>query len=64
MQVISVNIAAKETIQINNKAVTTGIFKHHVGGKVSINEFGLVGDTVVDTTRHGGIDQAVYLYSA
>ena len=33
-------------------------------GKVSINADGLVGDSVVDTTRHGGSDQAVYLYSA
>jgi MOSC domain-containing protein YiiM len=63
MQIISVNIARQETIQISGKAVATGIFKHPVQGKVSINQNGLVGDTVVDTTRHGGTDQAVYLYS-
>lgn len=63
MQVRSVNIAAQETIQINNKSVKTGIFKNSVPGKVSINASGLVGDTVVDTTHHGGVDQAVYLYS-
>jgi MOSC domain-containing protein YiiM len=31
---------------------------------VSVNTDGLVGDRVVDTTRHGDKDQAVYLYSA
>jgi MOSC domain-containing protein YiiM len=63
MHVVSVNIAGRETIEINNKAVETGIFKRPVQGKVSINADGLVGDSVVDTTRHGGKDQAVYLYS-
>lgn len=61
---VSVNIGKPETIQIGNKAVTTGIFKHPAQGKVSINTQGVVGDTVADTTRHGGADQAVYLYSA
>jgi MOSC domain-containing protein YiiM len=64
MHVVSVNIAGQETIEINNKAVATGIFKRPVQGKVSINANGLVGDSVIDTTRHGGRDQAVYLYSA
>jgi MOSC domain-containing protein YiiM len=64
MHVVSVNIAGQETIEINDKAVATGIFKRPVSGKVSINANGLVGDNVVDTTRHGGRDQAVYLYSA
>jgi MOSC domain-containing protein YiiM len=64
MHVISVNISSEETIEINNKVVATGIFKRPVQGKVRVNTTGLVGDTVVDTNRHGGTDQAVYLYSA
>jgi MOSC domain-containing protein YiiM len=64
IQIFSVNIGKPETIEIGNKAVTTGIFKHPIQGKVSINNQGVVGDTVADTTRHGGVDQAVYLYSA
>ena len=64
MHVISVNIANEEKIEINNKVVATGIFKHLVQRKVRVNITGLVGDTVVDINRHGGRDQAVYLYSA
>jgi MOSC domain-containing protein YiiM len=64
MHIVSVNVGKQETIQINGKALTTGIFKQPVQGKVSINAKGLVDDTVADTTRHGGVDQAVYLYSA
>jgi MOSC domain-containing protein YiiM len=64
MHLISVNLASQETIEINNKVVETGIFKYPVQKKVRVNAMGLVGDTVVDTTRHSGRDQAVYLYSA
>jgi MOSC domain-containing protein YiiM len=63
MHVASVNIASQEMIEINGKAVSTGIFKRFVQSAVYIDINGLAGDTVVDTTRHGGIDQAVYLYS-
>lgn len=31
---------------------------------VDLDEFGLVGDTIVDTEHHGGADQAVYVYAA
>jgi MOSC domain-containing protein YiiM len=64
MHIVSVNIADQETIEVNGKTVTTGIFKRPAQGKIRINADGLVGDHVVDTTRHGGRDQAVYLYSA
>lgn len=63
MYIASVNLAHRETIEINHKSIHTGIFKHPVSGKVYVGANGLAGDTVVDTTRHGGADQAVYLYS-
>ena len=64
MHVVSINIGEPETIIVNGKAVTTGIFKKPIHRKVRINQQGIVGDTVADTTHHGGVDQAVYLYSA
>jgi MOSC domain-containing protein YiiM len=64
MHVVSVNIGKQETIQINDKAVATGIFKHPVREQISINTNGLVGDTIGNTAHHGGVDQAVYIYSA
>lgn len=63
MHVVSINIGKQEAIQIGDKAVTTGIFKSPVQGKVSINTDGLPGDVIGNTKHHGGKDQAVYLYS-
>jgi MOSC domain-containing protein YiiM len=64
MYIKSINIGQQETIQINDKYVPTGIFKQPVQGKVRINTEGLVGDTIANKTHHGGVDQAVYIYSA
>jgi MOSC domain-containing protein YiiM len=64
MQIVSINTAKSRELEIGNKRYTTGIFKEPRKGSVQLNEFGLEGDTIVDTTVHGGRDQAVYLYSA
>ncbi|NJL86095.1 MAG: MOSC domain-containing protein [Leptolyngbyaceae cyanobacterium SM1_1_3] len=64
MHVVSVNISEPEAIKINSRVVTTGIFKHPVAGKVQVSAQGLAGDTIADKKYHGGLDQAVYLYSA
>lgn len=61
MHVVSINVGKQQTIQINGRALATGIFKQPISGKVSINTTGLAGDTVADITRHSGIDQAIYL---
>jgi MOSC domain-containing protein YiiM len=42
-----VNIADQKTIEISGKALATGIFKHPIPAKASINADGLVGDSVV-----------------
>ncbi|MDH3576340.1 MAG: MOSC domain-containing protein [Gammaproteobacteria bacterium] len=44
--------------------MTTGICKRPVSGSVEVTELGLHGDHVVDSKHHGGLDQAVYAYSA
>jgi len=41
---------------------TTGIYKNPVD-RVSVTAEGLVGDSVVNTKHHGGVDQAVYIYT-
>lgn len=63
MQLISVNIAQQETLDTPNGSVQTGIIKKPVSTEVTITELGIVGDTIVDTRVHGGLDQALYLYS-
>ncbi|MDF1628171.1 MAG: MOSC domain-containing protein [Alcanivoracaceae bacterium] len=64
MKVISINTAIPERLQIGKRSVITGIFKRPREGSVSINELGLSRDTIVNKKVHGGVDQAIYLYSA
>lgn len=63
MKLLSVNIAKQETLHTPNGPVQTGIIKKPVSTKVTVTELGIVGDAIVDTSVHGGLDQALYLYS-
>jgi MOSC domain-containing protein YiiM len=63
MQLLSVNVGQKSTIQIAGKSGETGIFKQPVETPVLITTFGLENDAIVDVQNHGGVDQAVYVYS-
>ncbi len=40
----------------------TGIVKRPVEGAVHVGRLGLAGDTICDLEKHGGVDQAVYVY--
>ena len=62
MQLTSVNIGEKRTLQKGDALVTTGIFKFPASGRVKIGELGLEGDVIMDKKNHGGPDQAVYVY--
>ncbi len=64
MQITSVNIGRAETIAHGSRTITSGICKRSVSGPVEITERGLLGDQIVDAKHHGGLDQAVYAYSA
>lgn len=63
MKLISINIGKQETLDTPNGPVQTGIIKKPVANKVEVTELGIVGDAIVDTSVHGGLDQALYLYS-
>ncbi|HNP65459.1 MAG TPA: MOSC domain-containing protein [Woeseiaceae bacterium] len=58
----SVNVGQSATLGHGDKSKVTGILKRPVQGLVVVGEAGLAGDAVVDATRHGGVDQAVYIY--
>ena len=57
----SINIGQPRTIP--TKTAQTGIYKEPVTS-AEIGPLGLVGDAVMDSKHHGGVDQAVYLYFA
>jgi len=64
MHLESINIGQVETIGRDQQTHTTGICKRPVEGAAYLEEAGVRGDSVVDQLHHGGVDQAVYAYSA
>jgi len=63
MKIISINIAKPERLKIPDTDIQTGIYKKPIHTKVRVTKFGIEGDTIVDQNVHGGLDQAVYIYS-
>jgi MOSC domain-containing protein YiiM len=59
----SINIAQERSIQYAKASGKTGIYKMPVSGPVQITLDGLPGDAICDTENHGGVDQAVYIYT-
>lgn len=51
-----------ESMSLGRRVVDTGIRKVEVP-EVRIDALGLVGDVIADKVNHGGLDQAVYVYS-
>ena len=62
MHIHSINASKPVKINFNHEEVLTGIFKTPVGESAHITKLGVAGDTIADTTVHGGADQAIYLY--
>jgi MOSC domain-containing protein YiiM len=67
MKIISINIAKAERLTQktprSKTAALTGIYKRPVSGGVRIEKLGPQNDVIIDKKHHGGVDQAVYLYS-
>jgi len=61
MRLVSTNVGRREPI--DTKIGVTGIYKRPVDGTVEVTRLGIDGDAICDTASHGGIEQAVYLYS-
>jgi MOSC domain-containing protein YiiM len=61
--VISVNVGKPLRATWAAGKGVTGIDKRPVAGPVALHELGVEGDHVLDTSGHGGIDQAVYAYA-
>lgn len=47
----------------DRKPTQSGIDKRPVDGPVRVEPLGLVGDSILDTDNHGGLEQAVYAYA-
>jgi MOSC domain-containing protein YiiM len=64
MQLTSINIGQKQTLQSGEKVEITGIFKQPVPGQIQITTLGIREDFIGSAKHHGGPDQAVYVYGA
>ncbi len=64
MRVTSVNLGPIRELSGSRDAVRSAIDKAPQDGRVQVDEQGLAGDAIEDPRYHGGVDQAVYLYSA
>jgi MOSC domain-containing protein YiiM len=62
-KVVSVNVGAVRTVEWHGRAVTTGIWKAPVHGRVAVRGVNLAGDDQADRRVHGGPDKAVYAYA-
>ncbi len=60
---VSVNVAASSRLKVGRRLVKTGHFKQPVNDSVLIAAVGVTGDFIGNARHHGGLDQAVYLYS-
>jgi MOSC domain-containing protein YiiM len=63
MKLLSVNVSPPKEVTNGGKAVTTGIFKEPVDGRVMLRTLNLEGDGQADLVGHGGIYKAAYAYS-
>ncbi len=61
--VVSVNVVHELIVDPVGSIGRTAIDKRAVDGAVSIDEYGMHGDTVLDREFHGGPDKAVYAYA-
>jgi MOSC domain-containing protein YiiM len=64
MKVVSLNLGLPQTVQWKGKAVSTGIFKASVSGRIALRPLNFDGDRQADLSVHGGPDKAVYVYPA
>jgi MOSC domain-containing protein YiiM len=63
MFVVSVQAGQPSTLDTGRSVIQTGIRKQPIA-KGRFEAAGVIGDNVVNTVHHGGVDQAVYVYSA
>lgn len=64
MKILATCIGEKKEINWKGKTVTTGIFKYPVEKPIFLDVEDVKGDAICNREHHGGIDQAIYGYSA
>lgn len=63
MRILSIQVGSSQPIEVNGKAMHTGIYKKPVAGPVYLGELGLEGDEHVNLSVHGGEARALLVFS-
>ncbi|ANB58289.1 MOSC domain protein [Anoxybacillus sp. B7M1] len=64
MHIVSINIGMPQTVTIDGKPLTTGIYKQPVNGFVTVTKTHCIGDGQADLIHHGGPDKAICAYAS
>jgi MOSC domain-containing protein YiiM len=64
LSLVSVQVAQARKVAINGRSILTAIHKTQAHGPVAVAALGLQGDEQADLSVHGGLEKAVYAYSA
>lgn len=64
VEILAVSIGTLEPLRIGNELANSGIFKRPAAGAFEVGPDGIAADAIGNRSRHGGVDQAVYLFSA
>jgi MOSC domain-containing protein YiiM len=62
MKLVSLNVGLPREVTWHGMAVSSGIFKQPVEGRIALRRLNLDGDRQADLSVHGGKDKAVYCY--
>jgi MOSC domain-containing protein YiiM len=62
IKIESINTSQTTRIPSAQGEVLTGIYKLPQAGVAQVTPYGITNDAIVDTSVHGGIDQAIYVY--
>lgn len=63
MKLLSINTGQKQAHQNKGREEITGIYKAPIQGNVPITALGIADDFIGDHKNHGGVDQALYIYT-
>jgi MOSC domain-containing protein YiiM len=62
VKIISLNVGKPRRMVYKGEAISTGIFKKPVSGRIALRTLNLDGDRQADLSVHGGPNKAVYAY--
>jgi MOSC domain-containing protein YiiM len=64
IEIVAVNIGRLQPLEVGGETRQSGTFKQPAAGAFDVGRDGIAADAIGDRSRHGGVDQALYLFGA